>query len=63
MQAAPLIQANGLAKHYPMRAGTLLRRQHMTLRAVDDVTLGINPGETLGLVGNPAAGSPRSGGC
>ena len=46
-----LIEASSLSKHYPVRAGPLLRRHTLSLRAVDDVTLDIAPGETLGLVG------------
>ena len=52
----PLIEAAGLSKHYPVRAGALLHRYTLPLRAVDDVALRIAAGETLGLVGESGSG-------
>jgi peptide/nickel transport system ATP-binding protein len=53
--SAPLLEARGLRKHFPVRGGLLLRT-HGWVRAVDDVSLAVQPGETLGVVGESGCG-------
>jgi oligopeptide/dipeptide ABC transporter ATP-binding protein len=54
---APLLRIDGLTKLYPVvRRGLFRRRQTGTIRAVDDVSFSIAPGETLGLVGESGCG-------
>ncbi|MEJ0015992.1 MAG: oligopeptide/dipeptide ABC transporter ATP-binding protein [Acetobacteraceae bacterium] len=57
----PLIEAAGLTKHFDVRAGGFLRRHSIPLRAVEDVALRINAGETLGLVGESGCGKSTLG--
>ncbi len=57
----PLVEAIGLAKHFPLRARGLARRPGGAVRAVDDVTLSIVAGETLGLVGKSGCGKSTLG--
>ena len=57
----PLIAAAGLSKHYPRRTGGWLRGQTRFSRAVDDVSLSIARGETLGLVGESGCGKSTFG--
>ncbi|MBR5888798.1 MAG: ABC transporter ATP-binding protein [Akkermansia sp.] len=48
--------------HFPVRGG-VFRRKLGTLKAVDDVTLHIKRGETLGLVGESGCGKSTIGRC
>jgi peptide/nickel transport system ATP-binding protein len=60
LDAAPLLEVNGLAVHFPQRGG-LLRRVRAVTRAVDGVSLGIGRGETLALVGESGSGKSTLG--
>ena len=53
--AQPLLLATGLRKHFPI-AGGLLGRTTKVVRAVDDLTLSVAKGETLGVVGESGCG-------
>ena len=52
---APLLEARGLRKHFPLRGG-VLQRTRAWVRAVDDVSFEVAPGEPLGIVGESGCG-------
>jgi oligopeptide/dipeptide ABC transporter ATP-binding protein len=52
----PLLQVDHLTKHFPLTRGVIFQREVGTVRAVDDVSFAIRPGETLGLVGETGCG-------
>jgi peptide/nickel transport system ATP-binding protein len=51
-----LLQAEGLVRHYQIRRGSRLFSHPETLRAVDGVSFTLQPGRTLGLVGESGCG-------
>jgi oligopeptide/dipeptide ABC transporter ATP-binding protein len=57
---APLVEARDLVKRFPVRGG-LLDRGRGSVRAVESVSLAIQPGETLGLVGESGCGKSTLG--
>jgi peptide/nickel transport system ATP-binding protein len=56
----PLLEVSGLTKHFPVTSG-LFGRVVGQVRAVDDVSFAIAPGETLGLVGESGSGKTTIG--
>ncbi len=53
--AGHVLEAKNLTKHFPVKRGVLLR-QVGSVRAVDDVSFAVEPGRTLGLVGESGCG-------
>jgi oligopeptide/dipeptide ABC transporter ATP-binding protein len=51
----PLLEAEGLVKHFPLRH-ELFRRGRGVVRAVDGVSFTVDPGRTLGVVGESGCG-------
>ena len=52
----PLLEIRHLVKHFPLTKGIVFRKQVGAVQAVDDVSLTVDRGETLGLVGETGCG-------
>ncbi len=57
---ATVMRCQGLKVHFPVRAG-VLRRTVDYVRAVDDVTLSVREGQTVGVVGESGSGKTTLG--
>ncbi len=56
MTAEPLLRVERLRKYYPFTKGVLLAKTIGEVKAVDDISFTIAPGETIGLVGESGCG-------
>jgi peptide/nickel transport system ATP-binding protein len=59
--AGPLVELEHLKVYFPSKSGVVLDRHVGDIRAVDDVSLQIKRGETLGLVGESGCGKSTVG--
>ena len=56
-----LVELDGLKQYFAIKSGIVLDRHVGDIRAVDDVSLTIRRGETLGLVGESGCGKSTVG--
>ncbi|MGB2840691.1 MAG: dipeptide ABC transporter ATP-binding protein [Actinomycetes bacterium] len=56
-----LLEVENLVKEFPIKGGGLLRRTVGAVQAVSDVSFHLDPGETLGLVGESGCGKSTTG--
>ncbi|MGW0931756.1 ABC transporter ATP-binding protein [Streptomyces sp. NPDC002644] len=52
----PILEVEGLVKHYPLTRGIVFRKQVGAVKAVDGVDFALGRGETLGIVGESGCG-------
>jgi len=60
-QSTPLLEVRDLKMHFPITAGFPIPRQVGAVKAVDGVSFSLDPGETLGLVGESGCGKTTVG--
>ena len=56
-----LLEVNNLKKYFPIRSGNIFQKNHMEVKAVDNVSFKLRKGETLGLVGESGCGKTTCG--
>jgi peptide/nickel transport system ATP-binding protein len=59
--SGPLVEVENLKVYFPIKSGLILDRHVGDIRAVDDISLTINRGETVGLVGESGCGKSTVG--
>jgi len=52
----PMLQVDNLVKHFPIRSGVFFKRTIGQVKAVDGVSLHVNKGQTVALVGESGCG-------
>jgi oligopeptide transport system ATP-binding protein len=57
----PLLDVRNLVMHFPLTQGIIFQKKVGAVQAVDGVSLAVNRGETLGLVGESGCGKSTTG--
>lgn len=57
----PILSVKNLEVHFPIRSGNIFGQSKGLVKAVDDISFDVYPGETLGLVGESGCGKTTTG--
>ena len=57
----PILEVRNLVKHFPLTSSGVIRRRIGDVHAVCDISFELQPGETLGLVGESGCGKSTTG--
>src|SRR5215203_1684833 len=57
----PLLDVRNLVMHFPLTQGIIFQKKVGAVQAVDGISLSVNRGETLGLVGESGCGKSTTG--
>ncbi|MCW2950527.1 MAG: oligopeptide transporter, ATP-binding protein [Thermoleophilia bacterium] len=57
----PILQVRNLKKYFPIKKGAIFAKEVGAVKAVDDVSFDLWPGETLGVVGESGCGKSTTG--
>ena len=63
MSTEPILDVNGLVKHFTVKTSRGVRAYKNVVQAVSGVSFSVRPGETLGLVGESGSGKTTVGRC
>src|SRR5687767_7100072 len=63
VSTAPLLSVRGLSKYFPVYTPGFRRSVSGLIKAVDDVSFDLAPGESLGLVGESGSGKTTAARC